>query len=152
MRFFTALSILILFSASIALAATAPVGVWEWTQTETAPGVYVQDLAQGNSLQRAFNANMTFTEYVDEEPVLSGEYWVQDIVIEDTDLTVLTMDFGGVSPARSPYVVNDSGMLQMYWGVDSQTGLPSYPIEYFASRAPISALAGTWDSFKALFR
>jgi hypothetical protein len=152
MKTLTSLLALILMSASLAFAATPPYGVWEWTQTETAPGVFVSALENGNSLQRSFKEDMNFTEYQDEIPVLSGVYWIQEIIVEDTVLNVLTMDFGGISPALSPYLINESGALYMYWGVDSQTGLPSYPVEHFVARAPISTETSTWDGFKALFR
>ena len=152
MRILKALTILLLFTASVAYAAEPPFGIWEWAHTETSDGEYVNTLEAGDSLQRVFREDMSFTEYLDEVPVLTGVFWVQDIVIEGSDYTVLSMDFGGISPARSPYLVNNNGMLQMYWGVDQETGLPSYPIEYFTSREPTTIEFETWDGFKALFR
>ncbi len=152
MRIISGLTALLFFTASMALAAEPPFGVWEWTHTETEAGVFINTLEEGTSLQRQFNADLSFSEYRDEVPVLSGVFWVQDIVIEGIQLQVLNLDFGGIAPARSPYLIDNEGVLMMYWGIDNQSGLPSYPVEFFAARSPISAESSTWDSFKALFR
>ena len=152
MRIIITLTALLLLSVSVSFAAEAPFGVWEWTHTETEAGLFINTLENGNSLQRQFNDDMTFSEFRDEAPVLAGVFWVQDLVYEGTPFQILNLDFGGISPARSPYFVNNDGMLLMYWGVDYQSGEPSYPIEYFATRSPISTEPSSWDSFKALFR
>ena len=120
--------------------------------TEDPIGVFTTPTDMGYTVQLEFNGDMSFNRYQDNLPNLTGVYWVRELEYEGHIIDQLTFDYGGVSPAKCAYGINSDGLLELFWGADPQTGLPSFPIELYAPRGPVFAESRSWGGVKALYR
>ncbi len=141
----------LVLAATLAVAAVPPYGTWEWFETVESYGVFTRPADVGYTVQYDFRIDMTFTEYRNQTVFQEGTYWVDEVVFHGQTITVLSMDFGGISPEYCAYEIGGNGQLNMYWGSDEE-GMPSYPIERYAPRGPVDTADRSWGGIKSLFR
>lgn len=147
----TSFAILACLLTSVALAADPPLGTWEWVATEDPAGVFTTPDDLGYTVQREFKNDLSYIEYRDEIPYVTGVFWVDDVLFGEVIITRLTIDYGGISPLVCAYGINLTDQLEMFWGTESPSGLPSFPIERFVERG-VATVAESWGAVKALYR
>ena len=134
-----------------AVAAVPPFGTWEWVETETSRDEFTRPEDVGYTVQYEFKGDMTYVEYHDGVIHEEGVFWVRDVEFQGLIITALNLDFGGVSPDVCAYWAGGT-TLEMYWGYNPDSGMPSFPVELYATRGPVGSEDTSWGGIKALYR
>ncbi len=113
--------LIVMFFTSLAFGATPPEGSYEWVSTQESPGVFTTPGDLGYTIQREFNADMTYNEYRDEELFRTGDFWVVDIEYIGMIIPTLYIDYGIYGVERCAYYSLASG-LEFWWGYDIGAG------------------------------
>lgn len=142
--------LMVVFFASVVFGATPPEGTYEWISTEESAGVFITPLDLGYTVQREFNADLTYNEYRDEELFRSGDFWVADVEFMGVIIPALYIEYTGGEVDVCAFGYLPDG-LDFYWGADPG-GWPSFPREILSTRGPVPTTRYTIDAVKSLYR